>query len=140
MRSIIYWRKASTSTGQVDVVLANDTSGRLVDYRIPHSSPTKGTSTTLNTSGSQYYRALTISSFGTRGRTIGGITDGGRIFVYYDANRSGSDIKGGNTGLNLPAFGQSTGRRQGLDAATTRVYFSLAPGWGAPPFAPRGRP
>ena len=112
VRSIIYSRKASTSTGQVDVILANDTSGRLVEYRIPHNTPTKWTRTILKTSGFQYYRARTTSPCGTRGRTIGGITDGGRMFVYYDANRSnlsGSDIKGGNTGrtgLNLPAFGQ----------------------------------
>lgn len=119
--------EAGDSTTFRSTEIATSKGGKLM--RLAIRGTVKGSTVTLRQS----------APCGTRGRMIGGITNGGRMFVYYESNRSnlsGSDIKGGNTGrtgLN------QTGRRQGLDATTTRVYFPLAPG-GALPFAPRGRP
>lgn len=108
VRSISF---ARTSGGNLDVVLGNGTSGRLLEYRLPHATPTAWGHRVLKSTGYQNFRSITSSDCGARGRTIGGLTDANRMYVYYDKTRwdgSGGDIKGGWTGrggFNKAAFG-----------------------------------
>lgn len=112
VRSMVYERTGTVSGRTIDVFLANDTSGRLVEYRVPRSAPSSWTRTVLRTSGFKSTRALTTSPCGTGGRIIGAITDTNTMYAYYDPKVSdlkGSDIKGGYTGkggFSYAAFGQ----------------------------------
>lgn len=109
VRSFTYER---TSGGNLDVLLANDKHGRLLEYRLPHATPAKWDHRVLKSSGYQNFRSISTSECGTRGRAIGGLTDANRMYVYYDKTRwdgSGGDIKGGWTGrggFSRAAFGQ----------------------------------
>lgn len=112
VRTLVYERSGVNNGKTIDVFLATDTSGRLLEYRFERTAPTRWTTKVLKSSGFANVPALTTAPCGTKGRTIGTITDSNAMRVYYDANRSdsrGSDIKGGWTGksgLTLPAFGQ----------------------------------
>lgn len=113
VRSIVYERTVSApGTGKVDVLLANDSAGRLVEMRIPHDKPWQWKQTVLKSSGFGSFRTLSTYPCSTAGRAIGGITSDGRMHVYYDAKATdgrGSDIRGGSTGsggFTLTAFGQ----------------------------------
>lgn len=112
VRSMVYERTGVVSGRTIDVFLANDTSGRLVEYRIPRTEPAKWTRTVLRSTGFKSVRALTTSPCGSSGRAIGAITDTDTMYVWYDPKVSdlkGGDIRGGWTGkrgFSRAAFGQ----------------------------------
>lgn len=112
MRSIVYERSGTVSGKTIDVLLHNVSSGALRELRVPRSAPTQRTYATLRWTGFQNFRSLTTAPCGSKGRSIGGLTDGDRMYVYYDptaADSRGTDIRGGWTGKGgfaLQAYGQ----------------------------------
>lgn len=112
VRTLVFDRSGVSNGKTIDVFLATDRSGRLLEYRFERTAPTRWTTKVLKSSGFANVRALTTAPCGSKGRSIGTITDNDTMRVYYDAtstDSSGADIKGGWTGkggLTLPAFGQ----------------------------------
>lgn len=117
VRNLTYDRTVQlTSTRKADVLLATNTgSDALVEYTVPHDTPTSITRTVLKTGGWGSFTSISTGwcSSHPNARVMLGIYGDGRAKVFYDVNGAdgkGTDLYGGTvvvaTGWTKKSYSQ----------------------------------
>lgn len=103
VNTLTFERSGRTGSAAVDVLIGTKSNGELKEWRINRATPTQITSKVLKTSGWAAFSTLSTGpcSAHPNGRALVGITDTGRVSVYFDAKATdgvGTDIQGGSLG------------------------------------------